>query len=158
MSRRPQPARPARERPPTRRDGPVVEGPQWYRSRLRRWGWLAGLAPMVLIGGAAWIVLRVGEGRASGLFGLAAGVTAAPGLLVAGAPFASSSTYPLAVAASAPLWCALGLVAARRATVSPVAGWFDYARELLWLTVAVAVGAGVALAVATLYLGELLVL
>lgn len=136
---------------------PVTAGPRWYRVRLRRWGWLAGLAPMMLIGAAAWLVLRIGDGRPSGLFGLIAGVTAAPGLLVVGAPFADSSNYPLAVAASAPLWLGLGFVASRRATASPVANWSDYARELLWLTAAVAVGAGAALLIATTYLGEDLV-
>lgn len=113
---------------------------------------------MALIGAAAWLVLQIGDGRASGMFGLAAGVTAAPGLLVAGAPFADSANYPLAVAGSAPLWVGLGLLASLRATARPVAAWGDYARELLWLTIAVAVGALVALGVATLALGESLVL
>lgn len=136
---------------------PLVGGTRWYRAQLRKWGWLAGVVPMAVIGAAAWLVLRIGDGRPSGLFGLAAGVTAAPGLLVVGAPFADNSNYPLAVAASVPLWFALGFLAARRATVSPVAAWKDYSRELLWLTIAVAVGAGVALVAATWYLGESLV-
>jgi len=136
---------------------PLVAGPRWYRSRLRRWGWLVGLVPMALIGGAAWLVLRLGDGRASGLFGLAAGVIAAPGLLAVGAPFADSSNYPLAVAGSAPLWAALGYLASRRATARPVAAWGDYARELLWLTIAVAAGAIAALGVAAAVLGESLV-
>ena len=134
-----------------------MAGPRWYRAQLRRWGWLAGLVPMALIGGAAWLVLQIGDGRKSGLFGLGAGVTAAPGLLVAGAPFADSGSYPLAVVGSVPLWAVLGAVAARRATASPVATWGDYARELLWLTLAVAVGAIAALAVAAGVLGESLV-
>lgn len=134
-----------------------MAGPRWYRAQLRRWGWLAGLAPMALIGGAAWLVLEIGDGRKSGLFGLAAGVTAAPGLLVAGAPFADSGNYPLAVLGSIPLWVVLGVVASRRATASPVAAWGDYARELLWLTVAVAFGAVAALAAAAVVLGESLV-
>lgn len=165
MTRRQGEPRPRRERDrrpsPRERasaaDAPVLEGPRWYRARIRRLGWLVGLAPMVVIGASAWIVLALGDGRASGLFGLFAGVTSAPGLLVAGAPFANSDTYPAAVVASAPLWCGLGLVAARRATTSPVAGWVDYAREMAWLTVAVAAGAGAALLAATLYLGESLV-
>lgn len=132
----------------------MVAGPRWYRARLRRWGWLVGLVPMALIGGAAWLVLQLGDGRASGMFGLAAGVTAAPGLLAAGAPFGDSADYPLAVLASVPLWIALGALAAIRATARPVAGWADYARELLWLTLAVAAGATVALVAAALRLGE----
>ena len=134
-----------------------MSGPRWYRHRIRRWGWLAGLLPMAVIGAAAWLVLKIGDGRPSGMFGLVAGVIAAPGLLVAGAPFADSSNYPLAVVASVPLWLGIGFVASRRATASPVANWRDYSRELFWLTVAVAAGAGAALLAATLYLGESLV-
>lgn len=113
---------------------------------------------MAVIGGAAWIVLQAGDGRASGLFGLGAGVTAAPGLLVVGAPFADSGNYPLAVLGSVPLWAALGWLAGRRATARPVADWGDFARELLWMTVAVAVGAVAALVIAALQLGESLVI
>lgn len=112
---------------------------------------------MALIGGAAWLVLQLGDGRASGLFGLAAGVTAAPGLLIAGAPFADSGNYPLAVLGSVPLWAALGVLASRRATARPMAAWDDYARELVFLTLAVAAGAVAALAVAAAVLGESLV-
>lgn len=112
---------------------------------------------MALIGGTAWLVLKLGDGRTSGLFGLGAGVTAAPGLLVAGAPFADSGNYPLAVVGSIPLWAALGALASRRATARPVATWRDYTRELAWLTIAVAVGAIAALAVAAVALGESLV-
>lgn len=137
---------------------PVVEGPRWYRARLRRWGWLAGLVPMAVIGASAWLVLQIGDGRMSGMFGLAAGVTAAPGLLVVGAPFGDSGDYPLAVLASVPLWAALGVLSAARATARPVATWSDYARELLWLTLAVAAGAIVALVAAALRLGESLML
>lgn len=135
----------------------MIAGPRWYRSRIRRWGWLAGLLPMAVIGSAAWVVLRIGDGRPSGLFGLGAGVTAAPGLLVAGAPFADSGSYPLAVLGSVPLWAALGWFAGRRATMRPVADWGDYAREMLWLTTAVAIGAVAALVIAALALGESLV-
>lgn len=109
---------------------------------------------MVVIGGIAWLALRLGDGRTSGMIGLAGGVTAAPGLLVAGAPFSDSGGYALAVLASVPLWLLLGLVAARRATRSPIATWATYAKELLWLTVAVGAGAGAALAGAALMLGE----
>ena len=112
---------------------------------------------MAVIGSAAWVVLRIGDGRPSGLFGLGAGVTAAPGLLVAGAPFADSGSYPLAVLGSVPLWAALGWFAGRRATMRPVADWGDYAREMLWLTTAVAIGAVAALVIAALALGESLV-
>jgi hypothetical protein len=113
---------------------------------------------MMLLGGIALVSLRVGEGRASGLIGLVGGVSAAPGLLVAGAPFADDGRYPLAIVASAPLWLVLGLIASRRATQAVVASWRDYWRELLWLTVAVMAGATIALLIATSVLGESLIL
>lgn len=112
---------------------------------------------MAVIGGAAWLVLEIGDGRKSGLFGLATGVIAAPGLLVVGAPFADSANYPLAVLGSVPLWAVLGLLASRRATSRPIATWGDYGREMVWLTAAVAFGALAALGIATLVLGESLV-
>lgn len=104
------------------------------------------------------LALRSGDGRLSGLVGLLGGITAAPGLLVAGAPLANSDAYPLAVVASVPLWLLLGLLASRRATVSSVASWRDYWRELIFLTIAVALGAIAALIAAAQVLGESVVL
>lgn len=135
-----------------------MAGPRWYRARIRLFGPLLGLVPMALLGGGAVLALRAGDGRLSGLIGLLGGVTAAPGLLVAGAPLASSDNYPLAVLASVPLWLLLGLVASRRATVSSVASWRDYWRELAFLTIAVLLGAIAALIAATQILGESIVL
>lgn len=120
-------------------------------------GPLFGLVPMAIFGAASLIALQVGDGRTSGLIGLIGGVSAAPGLLVAGAPFADEGRYPIAVLASVPLWLALGFLASRRATLSPVAGWADYARELLWLAISVVTGAVAALIAATAVLGESLI-
>lgn len=103
------------------------------------------------------MALRVGDGKTSGLIGLVGGVSAAPGLLVAGAPFADDAMYPVAVLASVPLWLALGFLASRRATRTPIAAWSDYARELFWLTVAVVLGSCGALIAATTILGESLI-
>lgn len=113
---------------------------------------------MVVIGATAWLALELGDNRTSGLIGLIGGVSAAPGLLVAGAPFADDARYPLAVIASAPLWLLLGLIASRRATRGPIASWRDYWREMGWLTIAVIVGACAALVAATNILGESLIL
>ena len=121
-------------------------------------GPFVGLVPMVILGGVALVALRAGENRLSGLVGLIGGVSAAPGLLVAGAPLASSDNYPLAVLASVPLWLFLGLIASRRATTRVVASWGDYARELVFLTLAVVLGALAALIAATQILGESIVL
>lgn len=136
---------------------PLTGGPRWYRTRIRTWGPLLGLTPMLVLGSVALIALRVGDGRASGLIGLFGGVSAAPGLLVAGAPFADESRYPLAVLASVPLWLVLGLIASRRATRSAVAGWADYWRELTYLTIGVVLGASGALIAAGSVLGESLI-
>jgi hypothetical protein len=113
---------------------------------------------MALMGGTAMYALRVGDGRSSGLIGLIGGVSAAPGLLVVGAPFADDTHYPVAALASIPLWLILGLIASRRATASPIAAWRDYWRELIWLTIGVVMGGIAALVAATSILGESLVL
>lgn len=112
---------------------------------------------MAVLGGTAIVALRVGDGRTSGLIGLVCGVSAAPGLLVAGAPLADDARYPVAVLASIPMWLVLGFLASRRATRSPTATWRDYSRELFWLTVAVVLGACGALIAATALLGESLI-
>ena len=109
---------------------------------------------MAILGAIAVVALRIGDGRTSGLIGLVGGVSAAPGLLIAGAPFADDARYPLAVVASIPLWLALGFLASRRATRTPIAEWRDYARELFWLTTAVVLGGCAALIAATTILGE----
>ena len=118
---------------------------------------MLGVVPMVILGAVSLIALRAGDGRTSGLIGLFSGVSAAPGLLVAGAPLADDARYPLAVLASVPLWLALGFLASRRATNRVMAGWLDYWRELLWLTAGVILGAIGALIVATALLGESLI-
>ena len=113
---------------------------------------------MAILGVAALVALRAGDGRLSGLIGLIGGVSAAPGLLLAGAPLASSDNYPLAVLASVPLWLVLGLIASRRATTHVVAAWRDYWRELIFLTIGVLLGALAALIAATQILGESIIL
>lgn len=106
------------------------------------------------MGAIAYVSLKLGDGRLSGLIGLVMGTAAAPGLLVAGAPLGDESSYPLAVFASLPFWLLLGFLASRRATRRLIASWRDYWRELAWLTIAVVLGAIVALIAATAILGE----
>lgn len=113
---------------------------------------------MAVLGGIAMLALRIGDGRLSGLVGLIGGVSAAPGLLLAGAPLASSENYPIAVLASVPLWLVLGLIASRRATTQVVASWRDFWRELTFLVIGVVLGALAALIAATQILGESIVL
>jgi hypothetical protein len=136
---------------------PLIAGPRWYRTRIRVLGPLLGLMPMAVLGAIGWGSLRLGDGRTSGMVGLVGGVSAAPGLLIAGAPFADNATYPRAVVLSAPLWLLLGLLASRRATRSTIASWRDYWREMTLLSIAVILGAIVALIVAAASLTQSLV-
>jgi hypothetical protein len=117
-------------------------------------GPLLALVPPGVLGVVAWAALRASDDRWSGVVGLFGGVIAAPGLLVAGAPFGDDSTYRLAVIASAPLWILVGFAASRRSTRSPMATWSDFWREYSWLALGVAVGAVGALVVASAVLGE----
>ncbi len=143
---------------PTTSAAPLTAGPRWYRARIRVFGPILGIVPMIVLGAIAMTALWLGDGRSSGLIGLIGGVTAAPGLLVAGAPFSDDAGYPLAVLASVPLWLLLGLIASRRATRPVLASWLDFWRELMWLTIGVMMGAIGALIAATAILGESLIL
>ncbi len=109
------------------------------------------------MGSIAWVALKTSDGRLSGILGLFGGVSAAPGLLIAGAPFGDESQYPLAVLASIPLWMLLGFLASRRATRSVVASWRDYWLQLTWLTIGVIAGSMAALVAAASILGESMV-
>ena len=113
--------------------------------------------PPGIIGVIAWMALRLAEGRTSGLIGLVGAVIAAPALLVVGAPFADDTRYPLAVIASGVMWMVIGLIAARRATRSPMATWSDYWRQYTSFFTGISLGAIGALIVATIVLGESLV-
>lgn len=135
----------------------VDHGPRWYRTRIRRLGPFLALLPPFALGAVAWVALGIGSDRWTSAFGLFAGVIAAPGLLVAGAPFGDDSVYPVAAAASSLLWLTVGWLAARRATRSPMADWRDFGRELIWLSAGVAVGATAALVVASTLIGESLI-
>ena len=117
---------------------PLHDGPRWYRTRIRSTGSVVGLLPPLAIGAIAWLALELFDGQWSGLIGLFGGAIAAPGLLVAGAPFADSDHYPLAILASVPLWLIVGFLASRRATRSPVATWREYWHEYVWIAGGVA--------------------
>jgi uncharacterized membrane protein YfcA len=129
-------------------------GPRWYRTRLRAYGPFVALLPPAAVGLVAVLSLTLADSATSGLIGLVCGVIAAPALLVVGAPLADSDRYPMAIAASIPLWLLVGFLASRRATRSPMATWREYWREYWYLAAGVAIGAVGALVVATLVLGE----
>jgi hypothetical protein len=135
----------------------VLEGPRWYRTRIRGQGpFLALIAPVVL-GAVALVALNIGDSTASGLVGLVLGVFAAPGLLAVGAPFSSATLYPIGIAVSVVLWLVVGYVAARRATRNPMASWADFWRNYWWLAVGIWIGASAALVIARYTLGEALI-
>jgi hypothetical protein len=134
-----------------------MDGPRWYRARIRAWGPLLGLLLPAVIGAFSYAALEYSDASWSGAAGLIGGVMAAPGLLVVGAPFGDSSLYLLAIAVSGLLWMAIGLLAARRATRNPLATWADFWRHYMWMAGGVWVGAGIALGLATVSLGEALI-
>ncbi len=145
----------ARPEPSAPRLGaPLVEGPRWYRTRIRTWGPLAALIVPTIVGGIAYFSLRLFDTAWSGAVGLIGGVFAAPALLAAGAPFGDRELYPLAIVASGLLWLLVGLLAARRATRNPMATWGDFWRHYAWMCAGVWAGAGIALAVAALSISD----
>jgi hypothetical protein len=136
---------------------PVLAGPRWYRTRIRRYGpFLALLLPLAL-GAIDAAVRQFLDGRLRGWTSLILRVCAAPGLLVVGYPFATSSERPFGVVLSIPIWLVVGYAAAAVATRNPVATFRDFWRSYFWLAGAVFVGAGAALVMAGALLGRSLV-
>lgn len=137
---------------------PVVpNGPRAFRYRLRRLGPLAALLPAVLLGAVALALLHGNTATSRGVAGFAATMLSAPALMAFGVPLATGSQrLLLGVAVSAALWMVVGLVAARRATRSPVATWRDFWREYLWLAAGIWFGVVVALVAVELVVGRAL--
>lgn len=132
----------------------ITGGPRWYRQKIRQYGPLGGLVAMAAFGLIGWLSLLIGTGRISGAIGLVFGATAAPGLLLFGAPFGASSSYPLAILLSVPIWLALGWLAGRRTARRAAPVWTDFVVNLAWLGVAVLVGVVLALMLASMNLGQ----
>jgi hypothetical protein len=135
----------------------VIEGPRWFRVRIRGQGPFLALIVPAVMGLIALLALNLGDSTASGLVGLVLGVFAAPGLLAIGAPFSSATLYPIGIALSVVLWLIVGYLAARRATRNPMASFADFWRNYWWLAVGIWVGATAALLIARYALGEALV-
>lgn len=135
----------------------VPQGPRAYRARIRSVGPFAGLVPASLLGALSLALLHNNETTVRGIAGFLAAVCAAPALLAAGLPLAEGTSRFLAgIAGSIALWFVVGLVAARRATRSPVATWRDYWREFLWLACGIWIGVGMALAIVEVVVGRAL--
>jgi hypothetical protein len=133
---------------------PLIEGPRWYRSRIRLFGPLVALVVPAIVGAIAVLSLRLFDTASSGAVGLIGGVFAAPGLLVAGAPFGDKGLYPAAIGASAVVWALVGLLASRRATRNPMATWGDFWRHYAWLCGGIWLGCAAALVAAAVSIGE----
>jgi hypothetical protein len=144
----------ARSPSPPLPGAPLVEGPRWYRTRIRLWGPLLGLAVPGVVGTIAYLALRLSDTAWSGAVGLIGGVFAAPGLLVVGAPFGERSLYPVAVGASVLGWVLVGVLASRRATRNPMATWSDFWRHFAWLCGGIWAGCSIALGVAALVISD----
>lgn len=132
----------------------LIEGPRWYRSRIRAWGALAGVLIPGIVGAIGYFALRLSDAPWSGTVGLLGGYFGAPTLLFVGAPFADRDLYLPAVVGAAVMWLLIGWVAARRATHNPMATWADYWRHYFWLLGGVWAGVVVALVVATVRIGS----
>ncbi|CAB4876427.1 unannotated protein [freshwater metagenome] len=132
----------------------VPHGPRAFRLRIRRLGPFVALAPAATLGVVAWLLLHGNTATSRGLTGFAAVVLAAPVLLAAGIPLTTESgRFVMGVVASIVLWLVVGLLAARRATRSPVASWRDFWREFAWLAAGIWLGVGVGLMAIELLLG-----
>jgi hypothetical protein len=138
------------------RPASVPGGLRIVRARVRTIGPIIGLLPPGVLGLISWLLIRDNASTAKGVGGFVLGVLAAPGLLVAGIPLSSTSRYGPAILGSLALWLVLGAVAAWRATRRPVAGWWEFWREYLWLAIPTWVGVLAALLVANLVLGQAL--
>lgn len=132
----------------------LIDGPRWYRSRIRLWGPLVGLLIPGALGAIGYFSLQLSDAAWSGPVGLLGGYFGAPTLLAVGAPFGTRSIYPIAILAAGVMWLLIGLLASRRATRNPVATWADYWRHYLWMLGGIWLGVGIALVVATVRIGS----
>jgi hypothetical protein len=117
-------------------------------------GPVVALLPAALLGALSIALLRHNEATSRGVTGFAAAVLAAPALMPFGVPLATGSQRLwLGIFVSAIVWMAVGVVAARRATRSPVAGWRDFWREFGWLAAGIWIGVVLALVGVQVFVG-----
>ena len=133
----------------------VEDGIIFHRTRLRtRGGLLAascGLA-LALVGA----ILLALPGTLLGFVGFALVFAGLPVLPMTGVPIVSStSSYVVAIVASAGVWFLIGHVSALRATRRAVASWPEWLREIRPLALGVWAGSLLALALGALILGAL---
>lgn len=125
---------------------PVPMGPVAYARNLRRLGWLAGLiVPAVLLGLTMLAKNRFPCTTGTCTTGFATNWVlpglALPTAMLWGIPLLGSTARVVGVfATSALLWALLGYLAARRATLRPVASWRTWCREFAVLLLGVWLG------------------
>lgn len=132
----------------------LTGGPRWYRTRIRLFGPILGVAIPGAVALAGFASLRLSDASWSGPLGLVAAYLGAPVLAAIGAPFDNRSLYPVAVIASMVIWLLIGLLASRRATRNPMATWSDFWRHYAWMLGGMWVGTVVALAIAGVRIGD----
>ncbi len=113
------------------------------------------MLPATALGCTSVALLRGNTAASRGVAGFGAAVLAAPGLLSAGIPLATGSQrLMLGIGGSVVLWFLLGIVAARRATRSPVATWRNFWSEYLWLAAGVWLGVAMSLLIVRVAIGS----
>lgn len=141
----------------TRPNMAVPQGPREFRSRIRHRGPFVAMGPAAALGVVSAMLLHGNTSTVRGIAGFGAAVLGAPALLAAGVPLATESSRKFfGVVASIALWFAVGVLAARRATRSPVAMWRDFWREFAWLAAGIWIGVGMGLAMTELLVGRAL--
>lgn len=117
-------------------------------------GPFAALLPAAVLGAVSIVLLHNNAAASRGLVGFAMAVFAAPALLFAGIPLSSAATrLAIGIGSSVALWLAMGILAARRATRSPVATWKDFWREFAWLAAGIWIGVVAGLVAIQILLG-----
>lgn len=129
-----------------------------YRRSIRSRGGVLALLVPALVGCGGLLLLRDNTSTLRGVAGFVLVTLGAPVLTVAGVPFRSGAgLYAAAVAVSATLWFAVGLVAARRATRDTIPTWSRFWGEYAVLLASVWVGTALAMVAANLVLGRTLI-
>ena len=135
----------------------VYEGPRWFRTGSAAAGRSSPSSRRRCSAPSRWSPSTPVDSKLSGYAGLLLGVFAAPALLAVGAPFSSTSVYPIGVALSVLLWLIVGAIAAHRTTRDPMADVGGLLAHVRWLAGGIWVGASAALAVARFVVGDALV-
>lgn len=111
------------------------------------------LAIPVVSGIVGLVLLHGSTSTWRGLVGFVATLVAAPTAPVVGLPVVGGSgRWALALSSSAVLWCALGIVAARRSTRRMAASWPEWRKEWLRLAFGAWAGALIGIALSGAYL------